>query len=101
MTRFDKLYKSLVVSGALLVGSCASTGETRKSDSQPAPEPAPVTEAAPAEAEPKLDCAAVCEPKTGAETFCPDPNNKGISNCCWLMVPESHPCCPPRGGSES
>ncbi len=101
MTTFDKLYKSLVVSGALLVSSCASTGDKRKADSPPPNEPAPVTEAAPAESEPKLDCAALCEPKTGPETFCPDPNNGDMSNCCWLMVPELHPCCPPRGGSGS
>ena len=79
MTTFDKLYKSLVVSGAMLAGSCAATGDLREAQAtQPAAD---------------LDCAALCSPQTEAERFCPDPNNDGVTNCCWLMVPEQHPCC--------
>jgi hypothetical protein len=45
---FDKLYKSLVMSGTLLVSSCAAPGTVVNSDA-PAPtepKPAPVTTAA-------------------------------------------------------
>ena len=82
MTTFDKLYKSLVVSGALLASSCAGPAELSKVESTP-----PTLD---------LDCAALCSPHTEAERFCPDPNNDGVNNCCWLMLPEQHPCCSPE-----
>tara|TARA_B100000530_G_scaffold252741_1_gene166662 strand:+ start:587 stop:871 length:285 start_codon:yes stop_codon:yes gene_type:complete len=92
MVSFEKLYKSLVVSGALLVSSCATTGDAGKSEASASPEPAPVTAAAPPEAEAALNCEVVCDGQ-GREATCPDPNNDDISNCCWLMGPELHPCC--------
>ena len=76
MPTFDKLYKSLVVSGAFLASSCATTSQVTET-----PSPS------------ELDCAALCSPQTEAERFCPDPNNDGVNNCCWLMVPDKHPCC--------
>jgi hypothetical protein len=79
MTTFETLYKSLVVSGALLAGSCAGTTGLAK--------------VAPTSPSLDLDCATLCSPHTEAERFCPDPNNDGVNNCCWLMVPEQHPCC--------
>ena len=92
MVSFDKLYKSLVVSGALLVSSCATTGDAGKSEVAAPPEPAPMAAVALVEAEPAIDCASVCDGE-GREAVCPDPNNGDASNCCWLMGPEMHPCC--------
>jgi hypothetical protein len=92
MANFDTLYKSLVVSGALLVSSCATTGHAGKSDAAAPVEPAPMTALAPLDAEPGVDCASVCDGE-GRGAICPDPNNGDSSNCCWLMGPEVHPCC--------
>ncbi|MGB0592210.1 MAG: hypothetical protein ACPGU1_21205 [Myxococcota bacterium] len=92
MASFEKLYKSLVVSGAMLVSSCATTGDAGKAEPTAPVEPSPVTAAAPAEAEAALDCATLCQGE-GRDAACPDPNNGDMSNCCWLMGPEIHPCC--------
>ena len=99
MAQLDKLYKTLVVGGALLAGACASDRDTRKAEATPTKEPAPVSAPAPAEpAAPDQDCAAICSAETDDNKACPDPNNDGAMNCCWLMVPERHPCCPSHGG---
>ena len=86
---FDKLYKSLVVGGAMLATSCAATDTTTRSAPEPAPAAAQAAEAPKAEAD---NCSEVCSNMEGSEVICPDPATGG-TNCCWLMS-EPHPCCP-------
>ena len=84
---FDKLYKSLVVGGAMLAGSCAATdGATR---TMPEPVSAEVTVA---QADDAQRCDDICETLSGGEVNCPDIET-GTTNCCWLMS-KPHPSCP-------
>lgn len=79
MQNLDKLYRSLVVSGAMLVTSCGAPVESTRAEQRPK-----ISEP---------DCASLCTGPPGRESFCPDPNNEGVINCCWLMGPEQHACC--------
>lgn len=96
---FDKLYKSLVMSGTLLVSSCAAPGAAVTSDAPaPAePKPAPVTTAA--EPEEPLDCKSLCSGLGDDNAVCPDPSD-GVENCCWLMA-KKHPCCSDPGAASA
>jgi hypothetical protein len=116
---FEKMFKVVVVGGSLLAGGCAaktaSAPATAGGASTPAatenaaaPEAAPETPAATEEtpapeaeadgskkaaAEP-VNCEELCDTLTpDGESICPDPNNEGTQNCCWLMIPK-HECCP-------
>jgi len=62
----SKLYKALVVGGAMLTVGCATTP-----------------------AAPKQACSEVCK-GSGMRMFCPTPGGSRM-NCCWLSNP--HPCC--------
>ncbi len=85
---FEKLFKVIVLGGSVIAGGCApKTGSTP---------PAPDTTKAATKATDKdaVDCEKVCSGPEGRERFCPDPNQDGSENCCWLMGPEQHACCP-------
>jgi len=88
---FDKLYKSLVMSGTLLVSSCATPGTASTSETAPTNEPEPISETSAAEPQEPLDCKSLCSDLGDENAICPDPSD-GAENCCWLMV-EQHPCC--------
>jgi len=107
-----KLYKTLVISGAMIAASCSSpnnsptpsvptvTTPTNAKKTQSSP---PTKTSPPAT---KLDCSTICGGH-GRAAFCPIPkketedkesvaaatNEKVQMNCCWLMGPEKHPCC--------
>lgn len=91
---FEKLYKSLVVSGTLLVGACATPGSAGTA----APSPAPDAERAAGQDE-ALDCRSLCTGLGDDNAVCPDPTN-GAENCCWLMT-QRHPCCPDHGDTST
>jgi hypothetical protein len=76
----EKLFRALVLGGAMLSLSACSTTESNKTEEQ----------APPAESE-QLNCDTICSGEKGRERFCPDPIN-AIENCCWLMT-QLHPCC--------
>ena len=84
---FDKLYKSLVVGGAMLAGSCAATDGAARTVLEPV-----AAEATEPQADNAQSCDAVCETLGGGEVICPD-TETGATNCCWLMS-KPHPCCP-------
>lgn len=99
------LFKAVVLGGSVLAGGCGASAASgaRRASVEPEPQAAPLNpdRGAPAGAVRGADaarlsaqCASVCDQSsTGPETFCPDPGNKNIKNCCWLMV-RRHPCCP-------
>ncbi len=91
---FDKLYKSLVVSGTLLVGACATAGGAGTTGTSPAPDTDPSTTQGEAQ-----DCRSVCTGLGDDNAVCPDPNT-GAENCCWLMT-QRHPCCPAPGDAST
>ena len=77
----EKLFRALVVGGAMLSFTACSTPAQQK------------TKAAPASKTEKADnCDALCSGGQGGELFCPDPSQNGTENCCWLMA-QRHPCC--------
>jgi hypothetical protein len=96
---FDKLYKSLVMSGTLLVSSCATPGAVGTSDSPAPTEPKPVTQTTVAEPEEPLDCKSLCSDLGDDNAVCPDPKD-GVENCCWLMA-KKHPCCSAPGEASA
>ena len=81
---FEKLFKVVVLGGSVIAGGCA-----------PKIPPAPDTTKAATKTtdENAVDCEKVCDGPEGRGRFCPDPNQNGSENCCWLMGPELHECC--------
>ena len=96
---FDKLYKSLVMSGTLLVSSCATPAAVGPSSSPTPSEPKPANETSAAQPEEPLDCKSLCTDLGDDNAICPDPSD-GAENCCWLMV-QRHPCCSAPGDSSN
>lgn len=81
-----KLFKSLVISGVMLGASGCKTTAPAESEAANGPN---------GEARIEVDCEAVCSGPPSNGVICPDPNqDDGSSNCCWLMQPEKHVCCP-------
>ena len=83
-----KLYKALVLGGAMLVAGCSTS---KPAEPQPSKSPKPQP--------PKVNCAELCD-GTGRDAFCKHPTT-GVRNCCWLAMPGWHPCCPSRGSAPS
>jgi hypothetical protein len=77
----QKLFRALVVGGAMLSLTACSTPASQNTESK----------APPAKSE-QLDCDKICSGGEDRERFCPDETNGGVENCCWLMV-QRHPCC--------
>ena len=93
MINLQRLYKSLVVGGALMVGACNSTGKKQACPVEPSPplKTQPAEKKASVEKGP--DCLSICEnTDSAAGIFCPDPSQDAAMNCCWLMTTQ-HPCC--------
>ena len=101
---FKKLYKVLVMGGAMATMGCGTTqNATEKSTATPKPNKdvrqpsavkAPVRKvtlkgSAKAKAA-GIDCKKVCHGE-GSDMICPDPEIKA-ENCCWLMSVQ-HVCC--------
>ena len=87
-----KLYKTLVVGGAMLSLGC--TPATKQTGSKEAAKEAAKEQPA------KTKCSDICRTENTGERFCPDPQT-GTENCCWLMSSANQPCCdtpiPPPG----
>ena len=96
---FKKLYKVLVVGGAMATMGCGTT----QTKSKPTPEPKKpqpkATDKQPTKVELKrpqkpvpkgVDCNKLCHGE-GGNRVCPDPQLKA-ENCCWLMTVR-HVCC--------
>ena len=113
--RHQKLYRSLVVGGGLLVAGCASSQTSSSATASNLGEKEPSAPPLPSKSEAKKTPTASDEvvkvpaasPKTdelrcsecegeGRGMMCPDPNIEGM-NCCWLMAAGQHPCCPSSG----
>lgn len=83
----EKLFKALVIGGAMLSVSACSTTSPQKPEAKP---PAPEAKA-PEPAAKAPGCDEICTGPVGRDRVCPDPES-GLENCCWLMA-RLHPCC--------
>ena len=93
---FDKLFKVVVLGGSVIAGGCAPkaspTPDTVKAATKTTEE-SPKEDEEANKNEGTVDCEKVCDGPEGRERTCPDPNNDGFENCCWLMGPKLHGCC--------
>ena len=81
-----KLFKSLVISGVMLGSPGCQSAHVAPSENTRGPN---------METQSDVDCESVCSGPPAHGVICPDPNqNNEASNCCWLMQPEKHVCCP-------
>ena len=86
----EKLFRALVMGGAMLsLSACSTTSSNQPETQTPAPQTQP-TKAPDPQALP-TNCDEICDGPKGRERVCPDPMI-GADNCCWLMG-ELHPCC--------
>ena len=96
----ERYYKILVVGGALLNAGCGASQTpvaevSTDRQAQPAAAPVSQPDAAPVSQRPSADeCTKVCSGDPSSGVICPDPNQNELENCCWLMSPRRHPCCP-------
>ena len=73
-----RLYKALVLGGAMLTTGCATGATETKRAAGPTGEPKAAN-----------DCNKICK-GSGMSRFCPTLDGKS-ANCCWLS--NQHPCC--------